>query len=327
MKHLLDNIIYILIFCCCKLLSLLPYKLLYLLSDGLFPVLFYVFRYRRHVVEKNLRMAFLHKSDAERYFIEKKFYHFLCDYFMETIKLLSVSKEELMQRMVMEGVECFRQSFDKQNMLFVYLGHFCNWEYIASLQWWVEQDVLCSQLYSPLHSKPMDRLFLKIRSRFGGLNIKKKESLRTIMQLYRKGQKTVVGFISDQGPRWVNTHLFMSFLGQDTGVFTGTERIARKVNASIYVAHITRPRRGYYHCKYELLTEDANGYAEHELTKLYMRDLEQQIEVNPHLWLWTHNRWRRQRTAMDAPAEWKATVQDGQIISETPISLHKSEGQ
>ena len=246
---------------------------------------------------------------------------------METIKLLSVSKEELMQRMVMEGVECFRQSFDKQNMLFVYLGHFCNWEYIASLQWWVEQDVLCSQLYSPLHSKPMDRLFLKIRSRFGGLNIKKKESLRTIMQLYRKGQKTVVGFISDQGPRWVNTHLFMSFLGQDTGVFTGTERIARKVNASIYVAHITRPRRGYYHCKYELLTEDANGYAEHELTKLYMRDLEQQIEVNPHLWLWTHNRWRRQRTAMDAPAEWKATVQDGQIISETPISLHKSEGQ
>ena len=158
--------------------------------------------------------------------------------------------------------------------------------------------------------------FYKIRTRFGGLNMEKNSCLRGIMDQKQKGQKTVVGFIADQGPRWINIHLFMPFLRQETAVFTGTERIARKVNASVYVAHITRPRRGYYECQFKCLTLDVNkDFAENELTRLYMHDLERQIDANPHLWLWSHNRWRRKRTDEDAPEEWKATVGDCMAVS------------
>ena len=303
------------------MMSLLPYRALYAISDGVvYPIIFHLLGYRRKTVRENLDNAFPDKSREEKKRIEKKFYHFFCDYFMETIKLISVSKEELKRRMVMKGTEEMYRSFDKNSMLFIYLGHFCNWEYIASLQWWMPGDVLCSQIYSALRNDAFDLLFYKIRSRFGGLNIEKNSSLRTIMEQKKKGQKTIVGFIADQGPRWINIHLFTPFLHQDTAVFTGTERIARKVNASVYTAHITRPRRGYYECQYQCLTQDVNkDFGENELTKCYMHDLEQQIEANPHLWLWTHKRWRRKRTDEDAPEEWKATLQDGKAVSDTPV--------
>ncbi|MBQ1816384.1 MAG: acetyltransferase [Bacteroidaceae bacterium] len=306
------------------LISLLPYRVLYGISDIiLYPILYKLLNYRRSIVQSNLRHAFPDKSQKERIAIERKFYHFLCDYFMETIKLISISKQELMRRMVMKGTDEMYKSFDKNTMLFIYLGHFCNWEYIASLQWWMPSDVLCTQIYSALRNDVFDLLFYKIRSRFGGMNIEKNISLRIIMDQKRKGQKTIVGFISDQCPRWVNIHLFTPFLHQDTAVFTGTERIARKVKASVFISHLTRPRRGYYECQYQCLTLDVDkDFPENELTKCYMHDLEKQIEANPHLWLWTHNRWHRQRTDEDAPEEWKATIQNGQVISETPIKTN-----
>ncbi len=322
----MNKVLYYILYVLFYMISLLPYRVLYVISDIiLYPVIFHLTSYRRKITRANLSHAYPDKTQEERDEIEKKFYHFFCDYFLETIKLISVSKKELKRRMVMKGTDDMYKSFEKNTMLFIYLGHFCNWEYIASLQWWMPDDVLCSQIYRILRNKPFDMLFYKIRSRFGGLNMEKNSSMRAIMEQKRKGQKTIVGFIADQGPRWINIHLFTPFLRQDTAVFTGTERIARKVGASVYVAHLTRPRRGYYECEYKCLTLDVrNDFAENELTKCYIHDLEQQIDANPHLWLWTHKRWRRQRTDEDAPEEWKATLQDGIPISETPIKKSES---
>ena len=277
----MNNIAYALVYVFSYLLSLLPYRILYVISDVIiYPLIYHVAHYRRHVVRRNLRNSFPDKSEKELRKIEVKFYHYLCDYFLETIKLLSVSKSELMRR---------------------------------------SPDVKCAQIYAPLRSKVYDRLFLKIRSRFGNANIKKNESIREIIHLRHNNQKTIVGFISDQGPRWVNIHLFVPFLHQDTPVFTGTERIAKKLGASIFIAHHTRPKRGYYHCTYTKLTDTPADFAPNEITRIYMHDLEKQIQAEPYLWLWTHDRWKRQRTSPRAPEQWKATIVDGHPISDTPI--------
>lgn len=300
------------------LLSLLPYRVLYFFSDNfLYPVIFYIVRYRRHIVEKNLCLAFPEKTVEERLEIEHKFYHFFCDYFYETMKLLSISKAKLKRHMMMEGLDEIEKSLDKNGLVFVYLGHYCNWEYMASLPWWMNENTHCSQLYSGLRNKVFNHFFLKIRGHFGGMNINKYDSLRTIMHFRRENTRSVIGFISDQGPRWPNIHLFLPFLHQDTPVFTGTERIAHRVKASIYFAHVTRPKRGYYQCKYVRFTDDVNQYPEYEITRLYMRDLEAQIKTDPSLWLWSHDRWKRQRTDTDAPEEWKATIKDGKIVRDS----------
>ena len=319
-----ETMLYYMLYGMCWLMSLWPYKFLYFISDYiLFPLLYTCIGYRRKIVHKNLFHAFPEMTDEERLVIEKQFYHFFCDYFFETIKLVSVSKKEMKRRIEMTGLDALNHAFEKKDMVIVYLGHYCNWEYVASLQWWMD-DVQCAQLYSTLRQHAFDRLFLKIRSRFGGICIEKNRSLRQIMELKHKHQKTVIGFIADQGPRWPNIHLFLPFLHQDTAVFTGAERIAHKVDAAVFVANMSRPKRGYYHCEFVPISDkDVECMEEFELTRLYMDHLEQQIKKCPYLWLWSHNRWRRQRTDSNAPEEWRATVKNGRPISDTPIKTHQ----
>ena len=268
----------------------------YMFSDLLYPLVYYIIRYRRKVVRKNLTRSFPEKDRREILRIERRFYRFFCDYFVENVKALTIKKEYLMKRMICEFDEGVQKVFHDGQMQFIYLGHFCNWELIASLQWWVPEDVHCAQLYSRLHNDAMDRIFYKIRSRYGGENINKKDALRRIVTLKRSGRKMLIGFISDQSPKRENIHLWVDFLNQDTPVFTGTERIAKKVDAAICYAHVRRVKRGYYHLTLKLMTENANEYAEHELTRLYMKMLEADIRQDPARWLWTHNRWKRQRT-------------------------------
>lgn len=263
----------------------------------MYPIVYYVVRYRRHVVRKNLENSFPEKSLKEIRGIERRFYRFFCDYFVETMKALTISKKNLMRRMSFTGVDKMEETLQHKQFVFIYLGHFCNWEYIASLQWWVKPGIHCSQLYSRLHSKVMDRLFYAIRSRYGGENINKKESLRRIVHMQKEGSKNIIGFISDQAPKRENTHLWIPFLNQDTAVFTGTERIAKKVDAAVFYGEVSRKKRGYYHCDFLKMTDEPRRYGEHELTRHYMQMLEEDIRRDPARWLWTHNRWKRKRPA------------------------------
>lgn len=277
-------------------LSLLPLWLHYLLSRLLWVVMYYVVGYRREVVRRNLQNSFPERSLEELRGIEREFYGWFCDYIVETLKLLTMRREEVMRRCRMEGVEDVLRSLEDHDMVFLYLGHYCNWEYVASLQWWVGEGVRCGQLYSPLHDEAFDYLFYRIRSRYGGDNIDKRHALRQILEYRRRGQKAIVGFISDQAPRWENIHLWTEFLNQDTPFFTGTERIARKVNAAVYYAEMTRDRRGYYTCRMRLMSDDVGSLGEHELSRRYVELLEASIREAPAYWLWSHNRWKRKRS-------------------------------
>lgn len=278
------------------LLSLLPFRILYTLSDLLYIITFHFIRYRRHIVEKNLRNSFPEKSETELRHIEKDFYAFFCDYIVETVKLLSVRPHTIMKHMEMVGVEQMEASLERHDFCFAYMGHYCNWEWISSIPLWCKKDDShIGQLYHTLRNSYFNRLFLEMRSRFGGKNIRKQETLRHILSFRKAGQKYIIGFISDQTPRWVNIHEWVNFLNQDTPVFTGTERIGKKVNAAIFFADMERIKRGYYRCTFRPMTENIQSIPDYQLTETYMRELETMIRRAPAYWLWSHNRWKRKR--------------------------------
>lgn len=279
------------------LLSRLPLWWLYRLSDLIMPILYYVVRYRRRVVRMNLEKSFPDRSLVERRRIEWRFYRFFCDYAVETIKLLTISPEEMRRRMRIFGMEEMDAELDKQNFVFLLLGHYGNWEWISTIGMWSKRH--CGQLYRPLRDPVFDRLFYHMRSRFGSENISKYDALRHILTLRRNGVRCHIGFISDQSPNPASIHDWVEFLHQDTPILTGAEKIGKKVGAAAYFAHITRPRRGYYECRLERLTSDMSEYPDFQLTELYMRRLEQEIEDAPHLWLWSHRRWKHTREKVE----------------------------
>lgn len=289
------KIVYYIVFFTWYLLSLLPLKILYFISDILFLLVYYIVRYRRTIVRKNLLGSFPEKPKEKIIEIEKQYYHFFCDYIVETLKLFSISKEELKKRMTFSGIEEIEREMHEKDrtFCFAYLGHYCNWEWIASLPYWVSDDMLCGQIYHPLYNKAFDKLFLNLRNKFGGTSIPMKETLRRIIELRRAKQKTIIGFISDQSPKWNSIHHWTPFLNRETPVFTGTEKIGKQVNALIYYADVKRVRRGYYHCQFKPMFDNPNDIPDFEITDAYMKNLEQMISVTPQYWLWSHNRWKR----------------------------------
>ncbi len=140
-----------------------------------------------------------------------------------------------------------------------------------------------------------DRIFLRLRSRFGSENIPKNTILRRIAGYKREDKKIVIGFISDQSPRPANIHDWVDFLHQDTPVFTGTERIAKSVDAAVFFADMQREGRGRYRCRFQKMSDDVHTIPDYELTEAYMRLLEANIRRQPAFWLWSHKRWKHRR--------------------------------
>lgn len=274
-------------------LSLLPLSILYVLSDILFVLTYYVLRYRRKLVRRNLKDSFPEKSKSDIIKIEKGFYSFLCDYIVESMKLLTISKKTLRRRMSFKGAEIVDEIIENGQSCAVYLGHYGNWEWITSLPLYVTKNAQCGQIYHPLENKDFDRLFLNLRERMGAVCIPMAETLRRIVEFKQKGKQVVVGYISDQVPYWNNIHCWTDFLHHDTPVLTGTERIAKSANHAVFYMDVKCVRRGYYECEFKLMTREPKKYKDFELTEMYFRELEKTIQRDPKYWLWSHNRWKR----------------------------------
>lgn len=291
MKHFLENIVTGLVL----LLSKLPLRLLYILSDFAYFIVRYIAGYRRGVIQRNIAASFPEKTTKERERIISDFYHFFCDYAVETIRLLSMPASEMRRRMIFEGLDEMQRVMNQHQFAFLYLGHYCNWEWVSSLGLWTPEEWHCAQLYRPLENKMFDRIFLRLRSRFGAENIPKNAILRRIAGFKREDEKIVIGFISDQSPRRINIHDWVDFLHQDTPVFTGTERIAKSVDAAVFFADMQRESRGRYRCRLQKMSDNVCTIPDYELTEAYMRLLEENIRCQPAFWLWSHKRWKHRR--------------------------------
>lgn len=278
-------------------ISLLPFKVMYALSDFLlYPLVYHVVRYRRALVRRQLAECFPERSEAERHDIEHRFYHYFCDYIVETIKMMSISSDEMRRRMEIVGLSEAEDTTEACGKMFAfgYLGHYCNWEWLSSFSLYLTRFT-AGQIYHPLRNRAFDQLFLHMRERQGAKCIAMKETLRHILHARRDGRKIFIGFIADQSPKWEAMHQWCDFLHHETSFFIGTEKIGKQVDAVIYYIDLSRPRRGYYRAELKLITTEPKSTPDYELTDRYAQLLEQSIQREPHLWLWTHNRWKRTR--------------------------------
>ena len=306
----MNTIAYYVIYPLWHLLSLLPLRVHYFFSDLLFHLLYHLLRYRRKIVHKNLVESFPDKSETEIRKTERGFYHFFCDYLVESVKMMTITPEEMKRRMVFKNTELVDEVVESGGSCALYLGHFCNWEWASSLPLWLTPKVKGAQIYHPIENPEFNRLFLKQRSRMGALCIPMESTLREILRFRSENQPIIVGYISDQAPHWRNIHHWVDFLHHDTPVLTGTERIVRKVGHVVLYLEMCRVKRGYYEAEIKLICRDPKSLPEYEITTRYFQMLEASICRQPELYLWSHNRWKRTREEFNEKYE----VVNGKVV-------------
>ena len=299
-KRLLNNIAFHVLHALWQLMSLLPMWVHYVLSDVLYVLVAHVLHYRRRVIRRNLSAAFPEKSEHERRAIERGFYHHFCDVVAESVKFATIRRDNIRRRMVFKGAEQVNEAMHRGQSVALLLGHYGNWEWVTSLRMSMEDpDGAYGHIYHPLENEVVDRLFLAVRNRMGSQSIAMRDTLRFISQANQQGKQSVIGYISDQVPLWQNIHHWLTFFNQDTPVFTGVERIARKYGQAVFYVDVQRLSRGHYQAEFQLITDAPAAMPEFAITDEYFRRLEATIRRAPQYWLWSHNRWKRTRQEFD----------------------------
>lgn len=284
------------LFHCAAALSRMPLRVLYRCADWLlFPIMYYVVRYRRGLVAKNLRMAFPGKTETERQQIARAFYHQFCDTIVESLYGWRHTNEELRKHVVFEHMEEANRLIDAAGGGIFTLAHMGNWEWMATMQNWVSPGVKELNVYRRLKNAETDRLMLALRAQRGGECVEKQRILREMVRYRAEKQPVIVGLICDQKPRPEVTHTWVDFLHQQTGFLDGGEVLARKFGYPVFYVYITRTERGHYHGDVRVLAANPQQTAEGEITAAYARMLEENIQAQPELWLWTHNRFKWKR--------------------------------
>ena len=226
-------------------LALLPMRVLYVLSDFLYLVVYHVARYRRKLVRENLAACFPDRNETDRRDIEKKFYRNFTDYIVETVKLLHISDAEIKRRMQFENIELIDRLTAEGRSVVIYFSHCGNWEWATSMTLHVRHDadshVEYCQVYRPLRSEITDRLMLRLRSRFGSLSFPKSSVLRDLIKLRRNGVTSVTGFMSDQKPSHGDPTVVTTLLNRPTAMISGTETLARKLDMAVIYWDMENP--------------------------------------------------------------------------------------
>jgi KDO2-lipid IV(A) lauroyltransferase len=270
------------------LVSLLPMRLLYVLSDGIYLLVYHVFGYRKKVVISNLEIAFPEKTPAERIRIAKKFYHNFIDSFIEVIKLISASQAFLQKRFTADTDE-LNELYKTGKSCQLHLGHTFNWEWgHLALTKLTPYQILV--VYMPITNPNFEKLFYRLRIRSGNVFLPATNMREAITPHLQR--QYLLGLVADQNPSNSRTSYWLNFFGRPTPFASGPEKGARLSNLPVLFASIVKPRRGYYHATLKVGAPDASRLTEGELTLQYVRYLEGVIRLNPDMWLWSHRRWK-----------------------------------
>lgn len=259
----------------------------------MYYILFYGIGYRKNVVIENLTNAFPEQTDEQRQGVAKRFYRFLPDLVVEAIKMRTISKKTVINRIELLNPEEVTRHFDNGKGVIGVTAHYGNWE-LGIHRLSLMTDFPRLVIYKPLNNEDFNEVYNSLRCRFGATMVPMKQILRHIVRL--KNSPHISMFVADQTPTYQDSDYFMQFLNQETLVYTGTERIARLTKNPIVYCHIGRKaKRGYYFCKFTTLVENPDDYAAHEITEIHNRFTEKMIQEEPAYWLWSHRRWKRKR--------------------------------
>lgn len=271
------------------LVASLPFRALYVVSDIL-SLVFRVIGYRRKVILTNLRTSFPEKSESEIRSIANKYYQHMCDVIVESLKAMKMDEAETREHTIMQQHEWLNRLHNENKSILVVTGHFGNWEWASScFQLNTPYDL--SVIYRPLSNEHFDKLVQRMRSRFGIKIIAEGRTLRE-MAAARKSV-TATAFVADQSaPR---DAYWTTFLNQDTSIYMGPEKLAKKFNFPVVFVNMHKIRRGYYEMVVELLCENPAETEEGAISEMFARRLERDIINNPVTWLWSHKRWKHKR--------------------------------
>jgi Kdo2-lipid IVA lauroyltransferase/acyltransferase len=275
------------------LLSLLPYKLIFLISDFLYIIVYYLVGYRKAIVFNNIRNSFPEKNDKEIKIIAKKFYHNLCDLIFELIKANYLSFNRLQKTFEFTNVDLLNKYYEQGRSVLYVCGHTPNWEIAGMLlPRFVKHEV--NAVYLPLSNNVFDKIMINLRSRFGVKMVSSSQSLRKFVE--NKNKLTLNLMVADQSPIESEIHFWTNFLNQDTPVFLGVERIAKKMDYVVVFTRINRVKRGNYEVSFIPVTENPKETKEFEITEKHTKILEETIKMYPDNYLWSHRRWKHKRT-------------------------------
>ncbi len=277
------------------IIGLLPFGLLYVLSDVNAFLLYHVIRYRRKVVRQNLQNSFPEKSITELKKIERKNYCNLCDLFFETCKLLVMKPEQLKKRVAFKNPEMLVELYSRGKSVFTALPHSGNWEWYGKLMHTVSEHK-ASAIYKRVENEVFERLMKKIRESYGIEHEHMIESRVAFRELVKRSDMlNSILIVADQSPRGVESDYWNTFLNQETCWFTGMEKMARKLDYAVVFVAMKRVKRGCYEVQFNMICEDANAVAENFVMERYSQEIERFVKDNPDNWLWTHRRWKHKR--------------------------------
>lgn len=289
----MNRLLYILFLIFIFLFSFTPFWLLYLFSDFLYYFFFYVYRYRRSVVFSNLERSFPDRSPEEIRTIAKAFYRHFCDLLVEAVKAFSMSEKQVLKRYRMTNPEILDPFFEKKQSVITVLGHYNNWEW-GSIAVGMQVKHQPVAFYKPLSNELIDRYIEKTRAKNGTQLISIQHTTRSFDS--NKDKPGMFLMVADQSPSNLARSVWVKFLNQDTATLHGPEKHAIRSNLPVFFAEIRKVKRGYYEATLKPLVTEPRETSPGEITRLYMKALEDQILREPPYWLWSHRRWKHKRS-------------------------------
>ena len=275
------------------IIGLLPFKLMYLLSDFLSFILLRVVKYRVDVVRYNLKSSNLKLTEKDIKKLIKNFYSHFCDIYLEMIKLDRMNKIDVEKRLKVLNPEIANKYLKEDKSVILLVSHYGGYEWCTALDYFFEYKV--AAIYTPLKDKELENLTIKSRARHGMKLISRYNALNDIRDLEKSGSNYMYGFMADQSPQIRKINYWTKFLGVEVPAFTGAERMAKELNIPVVFAKMSKLSRGKYEMRLELIAENPNEFKDFEITEKYLRLVEKQIHEKPDYYFWTHNRFKHRK--------------------------------
>lgn len=276
-------------------ITLLPLRVLYIISDIIYISLYYFSAYRKKIVIENLQKAFPEKSEKEINAITKRYYRHFADLLIESLKLVHLSESELRRRFTVTNIGILESLLKDKRDTIAILGHYNNWEWLAAFPLYTGYKPI--SIYKPLQNKYFNNFINKLRSSHGMELAPMSGIMREIIENRRKNNCTISAFLTDQTPVRHEIRYWSTFMNQDTPVYLGPEKIALKFDMAVVFFHIEKVRRGFYNLNIELLFEHTVGLPEYEITERHVKRLEEIVTCKPEYWIWSHRRWKHKKPA------------------------------
>lgn len=279
-----------------KLFSYMPFWLLFGISGIISFLLNYILSYRKKVVTENLLASFPEKSEKEICSIRRDFYRYFSRMLLESIKLLSIHPSELEKRISFENPEYLSELFQQNKSVIALAAHYGNWEWLLGLRNSIPHHSMA--IYKPLNNRYFDQGLIKVRERFGGQMVSMREIPKVLSKFQKEGKLSLSVYICDQSPVWEEVQYWTKFLNQQTPVYLGPEKLAKKYNAVVIYFRMKILKRGKYQVEIVPVTENPGAMMDYQITELQIGLLEEDIIRRPEYWLWSHRRWKLTKKRM-----------------------------